>query len=189
MRFGDHGQNKLEGYHALLRGWFNGGPFSLHYLQQTIGDLLSILLRDKDTDITWLYGPLKRSASIDPLAYQLPPGQFNCIPPSIMVQGTRQRKLGIFEHRGTLLAPYSVLSHRHTQRKVCANPPIPQIASTAFTIIEETVRVTSYGKALTPSSFQSGSTAMSLFPAAYSLAVPPLLPNAQREQRQGERKT
>lgn len=86
-----------------------------------------MVVRDKDTDTTWLYGPWKWSASFGPSAYQLRPGQPTCKPLSIRAQGPSQKKLGTGVHQGILLAPDAMLSYRLTQRKVWFNPQIPQI--------------------------------------------------------------
>lgn len=103
------------------------GHFSYSTSNKRLRAHFSILVRDKDTDIAWLYGPWKVSVSFGPSAYQLRPGQSTCIPSSTRVQEPRHNRLGTGVHQGILLAPDPLLSCRLTQRKVWFNPQVPQI--------------------------------------------------------------
>lgn len=94
------------------------GHFPHSTPNKRLGTLFSDAFRDKDADITWLYGPWKRSASFGPSASFSRPGQSTCIQSSIRARSPRQNKLGTTFRQGILLAPEPVLSHRLMKRKV-----------------------------------------------------------------------
>lgn len=138
-----------------------------------------ITLRDKDNDITWLYGPWKRSVNFDPPAYQMWPVQINYTRFLTRPQDPHQNKLDVYAHQRIFLTPDFVPPHMFSKRKVrlkFAGPPNSRQLAHHQSEIE---RIASHGKAIKPSPFQPRSTAISLSPTRYPLGVHFLPPNVQ----------
>lgn len=79
------------------------------------------LIRDKDTDITWLFGPWKRCAGLQPfLSYsQLQPGEPASVSFPRTDQGLIQKKFDSNAPRSILLPPRPLSICNPPKKKVC----------------------------------------------------------------------
>lgn len=149
-----------------------------------------IRVRDKYTDITWLYGSWKRNASFDSSlsTYQLRSQAYPSS--SIRARGPCQNKLSTGVLNGILLPLVPLLPHKPTKRKVWFRAPgFQSFPSSMLTIAGELVWAISHGKEIAPSPFQPESSTMSLSSAGYLLGVRFLAPNVQAGQLLVERKS
>lgn len=138
-----------------------------------------IILRDKDNDITWLYGPWKRSVNFDPSASQMWPVQTNYTRLSTSPQYPHQNELDVYAHQRILPTPDFVPPHMFSKRKVRLKSTRPRNSRQLAHHQSEIDRIASHGKAINPSPFQPRSTAISLSPTRYPLGVHFLPPDVQ----------
>lgn len=141
-----------------------------------------MLNRDKDADITWLYGPWKRNASFCPprSTHQLRDRELIDLPSSLPAHDPCQNKLGPDELQGILLRPLPSVSHDLTKRRVWFKSGLQEPPNYMLTITGEIVSI-SHKKEIAPGPFQPGGPTVFLSPAQYPLGSSYLAPNVQAE--------
>lgn len=159
------------------------GRFPYRISNQWAGTHFLILFRDKDTDVTWLYGPWKRNTSVGTsLSTQnLRPREPTYPSMSIRADCPFQNNLRTDVLQGILRRPLPLLPHRLIKRKVWSKPLvfIKAFPRSTLTIAGKIVRFNSHGREIAPGPFQPGSSTMSLSPAGYLLGDHFPAPNVQ----------
>lgn len=119
MPCGEDGQSRGKSCPIFHRNWSNGKNLPRLRNLDDSRAYISYLVRDKDTDITWLFGPLKRHAGLRPFLShpQLRPGEPASVP---FPRGDLcQKKSGFNAPRSILLPPKPSLICNRSNKKVC----------------------------------------------------------------------